>query len=290
MSLKPADDPSFRVGADPNDALSVMTRLRATQAFESNEPTELDGAVEELIDKNIDQEKPDWSEVTRKVMRGVVESIADQEDADWAIRRASHRAVLAVARRWGNIVMAGKATVVATQEAASKAGFDSVRAVQQAGLGAIEGVLQVGPVAYPVLQREITPIVEDFNEVLAEERRSGEWMLRSLERSTLELPVLPVEDAPSPAFDLDASDYAAISQAVPVPETVEESAPIPAPAPAPAPVAPQLELDEEEEDELGPPPDFFKAVAAATAPPPKPGIFQRVASWFAGLFGKKDKK
>ena len=97
MSIHPADDPSFRVGAEQNDALSVMTRLRASQAFESNEPTELDGAVEELIDKNLDQEKPDWSEVTRKVMRGVVESIADQDDADWAIRRASHRAVLAVA-------------------------------------------------------------------------------------------------------------------------------------------------------------------------------------------------
>ena len=162
MSIHPADDPSFRVGAEQNDALSVMTRLRASQAFESNEPAELDGAVEELIDKNLDHEKPDWSEVTRKVMRGVVESIADQDDADWAIRRASHRAVLAVARRWGNIVMAGKATVVATQEAACKAGFDSVKAAQQAGLGAIEGVLQVGPVAYPVLQREINPIVKIF--------------------------------------------------------------------------------------------------------------------------------
>ncbi|MBS2039449.1 hypothetical protein JST97_30970, partial [bacterium] len=250
MSLKPADDPSFRVGAEPNDALSVMTRLRATQAFESNEPDELDGAVDELIDKNIDQEKPDWSEVTRKVMRGVVESIADQEDADWAIRRASHRAVLAVARRWGNIVMAGKATVVATQEAASKAGFDSVRAVQQAGLGAIEGVLQVGPVAYPVLQREITPMVEDFQEVLAEERRSGEWMLRSLERSTLELPVVPVSEPPSPAFDLDASDYEAISQAVPVEMVADELAPVAVEAAAPVsePVAPVLLEDEDDED------------------------------------------
>lgn len=285
MSLKPADDPSFRVGAEPNDALSVMTRLRATQAFESNEPDQLDGAVEELIDKNLNQEKPDWSEVTRKVMRGVVESIADQEDADWAIRRASHRAVLAVAKRWGNIVMAGKATVVATQEAASKAGFDSVRAVQQAGLGAIEGVLQVGPVAYPVLQREITPIVEDFQEVLAEERRSGEWMLRSLERSTIELPVLPVDEPPSPSFDLDAADYAAISEAEPVAVVIEEPL---AAVVTEAPV-PQV-VEEDEEDELGPPPDFFKAVAAATSPPPKPGFFQRIANWFSGLFGKKDKK
>ncbi|MBX3169756.1 MAG: hypothetical protein KF760_20300 [Candidatus Eremiobacteraeota bacterium] len=267
MSVHSADDPSFRVGAEQNDALSVMTRLRASQAFESNEPAELDGAVEELIDKNLDHEKPDWSEVTRKVMRGVVESIADQDDADWAIRRASHRAVLAVAKRWGNIVMAGKATVVATQEAACRAGFDSIRAAQQAGLGAIEGVLQVGPVAYPVLQREINPIVEDFQGVIEQERRSGEWMLRSLERSSIPLPVMPVEEEPSLSLDLAAEDYAAVA------EVAEEAAVV-----------------AEEEEELGPPPDFFKAVAAATAAPPaKLGLVQRVVRWFSGLF-KKDKK
>ena len=270
MPLQPADDPSFRVGAEQNDALSVMTRLRATQAFESNEPTELDGAVEELIDKNLDHEKPDWSEVTRKVMRGVVESIADQDDADWAIRRASHRAVLAVARRWGNIVMAGKATVVATQEAACKAGFDSVRAAQQAGLGAMEGVLQVGPIACPVLQREINPIVKDFQGVIDEDRRSGEWMLRSLERSSISLPSMPAEEEPSLSLDLAAEDYAVVAEPVLVPV-----------APPPA---------EDYEAELGPPPDFFKAVAATTATPaPKLGLVQRVVRWFSGLF-KKDKK
>jgi len=269
MSVHPADDPSFRVGAEQNDALSVMTRLRATQAFESNEPSELDGAVDELIDRNLDAEKPDWSEVTRKVMRGVVESIADQEDADWAIRRASHRAVLAVAKRWGNIVMAGKATVVATQEAACRAGFDTIRAVQQAGLGAIEGVLQVGPVAYPVLQREITPIVEDFQALLAEERRSGEWMLRSLERSTIVLPVMEMDDEDCASLDLAAEDY----EAVAIEARVEDCEP------------------EDYEEELGPPPDFFQAVAAATATPaPKMGLVQRVVSWFSGLFKKKDKK
>lgn len=279
MSLHPADDPSFRVGAEQNDALSVMTRLRASQAFESNEPAELDGAVEELIDKNLDQEKPDWSEVTRKVMRGVVESIADQEDADWAIRRASHRAVLAVAKRWGNIVMAGKATVVATQEAACKAGFDSVRAAQQAGLGAIEGVLQVGPVAYPVLQRMINPIVEDFQGVLDEERRSGEWMLRSLERSSIALPTMPVEDEPSPAFDLTARDYEEVDLAPP-PAAEVTTVSVEAPPPK----------VEDVEDELGTPPDFFKAVAAVTAAPEKKvGLVQRVVRWFSGLF-KKDKK
>lgn len=268
MSSAPFDEPSFRVGVEKNDALSVMTRLRAAQAFESQEPTELDGAVEELIDRNLDPEKNDWSEVTRKVMRGVVESISDQEDADWAIRRASHRAVLAVAKRWGNIVMAGKATVVATQEAAGSAGLDSVKAAKQASLGAIEGVLQVGPVAYPVLQRELTPMVSDIDDVLAEERRSGEWMLRSLERK-MELPVIPMEDEPEAvSLDLSRSDYEAV-----------RTAPI---QPVPA-----VEL-EEEDDELPPPPDRLPVPSPSQTP--KVGFLQRVVNWFRGLFSGRDKK
>ena len=90
-------------------------------------------------------------------------------------------------------------------------------------------------------------------------------MLRSLERTSVVLPVMPSQEEPSPALDLAAEDYAAVAE----PE-----------------VAPQSE----EEEELGPPPDFFKAVAAATAAPaPKLGLVQRVVRWFSGLF-KKDKK
>ena len=283
MSRRPADDPSFRVGAEQNDALSVMTRLRASQAFESNEPSELDGAVDELIDKNLDRENPDWSEVTRKVMRGVVESIHDQVDADWAIRRASHRAVLAVARRWGNIVMAGKATVVATQEAASMAGFDSVRACQQAGLGAVEGVLQVGPVAYPILQREIMPIVEDFLGVLDEERKSGEWMLRSLERSCVELPVMEMSRIQSVSLDLSEEDYE-VEAASSLPDFDLEAA---ASAEIPKPPVQVLVPDfEDYEEELPPPPDAPRAGHKS-----KGGWFERVVDWFKGLLGSgRDKK
>ena len=272
MSIRPADDPSFRVGAEQNDALSVMTRLRASQAFDSHEPSELDGAVDELIDKNLDKEKPDWSETTRKVMRGIVESIADQEDADWAIRRASHRAVLAVARRWGNIVMAGKATVVATQEAACRAGFDSVKAAQQAGLGAIEGVLQVGPVAYCVLQREISPIVEDFMGIVAEERRSGEWMLRSLERSGIELPVIEQPEVEVSSLDLSEEDYrvAEVAQSAPV---------LPAQV-----LVPDFE---DYEEELPPPPTLPVSGTQKSGP----GLLQRLLSWVKGLLGRgRDKK
>ncbi|MBT9587669.1 hypothetical protein IV102_30290 [bacterium] len=266
MSIRPADDPSFRVGTEQNDALSVMTRLRASQAFESNEPSELDGAVDELIDKNLDRERPDWSETTRKVMRGIVESISDQEDADWAIRRASHRAVLAVARRWGNIVMAGKATVVATQEAACRAGFDSVKAAQQAGLGAIEGVLQVGPVAYCVLQREISPIVEDFMGVVAEERRSGEWMLRSLERSGIELPVIEQQEVEVSSLDLSEEDYRC-SDVIQAQVLVSDF--------------------EDNEEELPPPPSMPVSGPQKTGP----GLVQRLINWVKGLLGRgRDKK
>lgn len=222
------------------DARAASNRLRAHEAFQSQEPGELDGAVEELIEKNLDPENHDWSEVTRRVMRGVVESIHDPVDADWAIRRASQKAVLAVARRWGNVVLAGKATVSATQEAACKNGLDIVRAAQQAGLGAIDGIRQVGPVAYPVLQQELTPMVQDFQEVLEEERRSGEWMFRSLERSAVELPVCPrllPQEAPE-SLNLQASDYEEV--ALEVEESDLPLVELPSPIQAPAPVEPTL--------------------------------------------------
>lgn len=267
MSSINSNDPSFRPDVDIDDEMAQMTRRRASQAFESNEPSELDGAVEELIERNLNQETKDWSEVTRKVMRGIVESISDQEDADWAIRRASHRAVLAVARRWGNVVLAGKATVSATREAAYKNGLDGVRAAQQAGLGAIDGVRQVGPVAGPVLQRELTPMVQDFEEMLDEEKRSGEWMLRSLERNTTELPVTlrpPQPEVPE-SLDLCVSDYeeAALE--------VEESD------------WPMVDLETET---AAPTP---VAAIAESAPPPT-GLLQKVANWFKGLFSGRTKK
>jgi hypothetical protein len=274
MSSQPSQDPSFRLGAEPNDSLSVMTRLRAAQAFESQEPSQLDGAVEELIERNLDSEGGDWSEVARKVMRGVVESISDQEDADWAIRRASHRAVLAVAKRWGNVVLAGKATVVGTREAAGQAGLDCTRAAQQAGLGAIEGVLQVGPVAYPVLQREISPMVEDLQEVLDEERRSGEWMLRSLERSTLELPVLPEDEPESVALNLAADDYSKVDWDVELPPPPD----LPlgqAPAPIETPKENQSPLSL-----VSAKPEVEASLKPSPEKPVKPvGFFQRAWNW-----------
>lgn len=267
MSSINSSDPSFRPDAESDDEMAQMTRRRASQAFESNEPSELDGAVEELIERNLDPETKDWSEVTRKVMRGIVESINDQDDADWAIRRASHRAVLAVARRWGNVVLAGKATVSATREAAFKNGLDGVRAAQQAGLGAIDGVRQVGPVAGPVLQRELTPMVQDFEEMLDEEKRSGEWMLRSLERNTTELPVALRVAAPEvqESLDLSVSDY-------------EEAA-----------------LEVEESDwplvELEVPAVVVEPqVAVPEKPAPPMGLLQKAVHWLKSLFSRRDKK
>jgi hypothetical protein len=258
-----SNDPSFRASSDTEEKLLGMTGLRARKVFESQEPGDLGSAVEELIQKNLDPETQDWSELTRKVMRGVVENLSDREDSDWAIRCASQRAVLAVARRWGNIVLAGKASVVGTREAACNSGLDSVRAAQQAGLGAIEGVLQVGPVAYGVLQKEITPMVEDFQDVLAEERRSGEWMLRSLERGMMEAPLLvPSREELQESIDLCPEDYAQVE------------------------VPPALELPAAEPEPAG---DFVLAPAAVEAPEPapRPGLLQRFRAWLGKLFRGK---
>jgi len=231
-----------------------MSRLRATQALESQEPEELDGCIEELIGKSLDQEGADLSEVTRKIMRGVVESIQDIEDADWAIRRASRKAVLTVAKRWGNVVIAGKASVVGCREAAGAKGLDTARAAQQAGLGAMEGVLQVGPIAYPALQREIQPIVEDLQEVLEGERRSGEWMLRSLER----LPV--VESSLEETTPVD--EPITKPETLPLPTSTVPTSTVPT-STAPADAAP-------------PPP---------TAKPKKKSLWDRAKAWVRSLFG-----
>lgn len=272
--IEPASEtfPTSSVPPEADERLVGLTGLRARKAFDSQEPQELGQAVEELIHKNLD-ERRDWSDLTRRVMRGVVENLSDREDSDWAIRCAAQRAVLAVARRWGNIVLAGKASVLGTREAASNSGLDTVRAAQQAGLGAIEGVLQVGPVAYGVLQREISPIVEDFEDVLAEERRSGEWMLRSVERTLIEKPLMPPPPPPSDSVDLSVDDYL---QAAPV--AVRPLEPVAAPeekVDAPAVHEPQESL----------PPETAPAIPSQ--PARTPGLLARVVRWFIGLFGKR---
>lgn len=255
-----SNDPSLGANGDAEEKLLGMTGLRARKVFDSQEPGDLGSAVEELIQKNLDPDVQDWSELTRRVMRGVVENLSEREDSDWAIRCASQRAVLAVARRWGNIVLAGKASVVGTREAACNSGLDSVRAAQQAGLGAIEGVLQVGPVAYGVLQREIMPMVEDFQDVLAEERRSGEWMLRSIERGMIEVPLLvPSREQLEDNIDLSVADYEAVTEFAAV-----ETPPEPAVEQPPAEKAP------------------------AASPMRRPGLVQRFVAWVGRLFGGKD--
>lgn len=147
---------------DPSDPLAELARIRVRKAAE--DPGSFEGAVQEVLHRSLEENPTSWSESTRKVMQGVVEGVKDQKDAQAKIRQASETAVLTVARCWGNVVSAGKATVLATREAASRNGMDSEAAARQASLGAMEGVRRVGPVAYPLLRRELRPMVEDFDE------------------------------------------------------------------------------------------------------------------------------
>ena len=151
------------------DPLPEIARIRVKQALDSGESGSFESAVDDLLCKNFDSHPARWRETTQQVMRGIIECLKDDEDAESKIRIASETTILAVARRWGNVVSAGKATVIASREAASKHGLNSVKAAQQAGLGAIEGVMRVGPVAYPVLRKELGPMVEDFEEFVKEQ-------------------------------------------------------------------------------------------------------------------------
>ena len=267
------------------DPLAELARIRVAHVISQKEGiATLESTVEELLEQSLAENPTGWSEATRNVMRGVVEGLSGQEDANQQIRAASEIAVLAVARRWGNIVSAGKATVTATREACGKTGLNSTLAAQQASLGAMEGALQAGPICYPILQQELSPIVENFEQMLINERRTF-----YVEQVRHDLPIIvdvgepggegggggwgkedppstqfPVYQAPEPEEDF--SDAAAmVRQALAEDFEIEEAAPDP-------------ETERLTKAKL--------AIAEATKPP-KQSMWQSVKSWFSGLFGKK---
>lgn len=125
----------------------------------------LELTVQDVLNASLDRDT-DVEEVTRRVMASIIEGLGHQKDGVQKIRSVSEIAVLTVARRWGNVVHAGRATVEATKETAERVGMNRDKATEQASIGAADGVLRVGPVAYPHLKRELSELVANVDEVI----------------------------------------------------------------------------------------------------------------------------
>lgn len=111
---------------------------------------------------------------TREVFLQLAQELeGDQE----RVRLISEAVVMHVARRWGNIVQAGKASVLASRDSAEYLGLTPARAAEQAALGAASGVRLVGPVAFAQLRNELQSLVQNFDELTAFKAppRSIEW-------------------------------------------------------------------------------------------------------------------
>ena len=264
------------------DPLAEMARIRVVHAL-SQQDGSLEGTVEELLDQSLAENPTGWSEATRNVMRGVVEGLSDREDANQRIRSASETAVLAVAKRWGNIVSAGKATVTATREAAGRTGIDSTLAAQQASLGAMEGALQAGPIVYPLLQQELSPIVEDFEGVMTRERRSF-----YVDQAPHELPTI-VRSFESSEYLDDLDDGAIVETSVETFESMDtEDA---------AALVRRTLLEDFDDDTFESEPGSAQAETAqgelgqpeehAPVQSAKSSLWQSVKNWLTGLFSKK---
>lgn len=121
--------------------------------------------------------------VTREVFTQIVAELKGDRER---IHRASEAVVLCVARRWGNIVQAGKASVLASRDSAEAVGLTPALAAELATQGAARGVRQVGPVAFAQLRNELCGLVDNFDQLTALQPRP--YVAR-------ELPVIvPLED------------------------------------------------------------------------------------------------
>lgn len=168
----------------------------------------LELTVEDVLNQSLDR-GDDVQAVTRKVVSSVIEGLSKQQDPERKIRSVSEAAVLTVARRWGNVVHAGRASVEATCETAERAGLNLRAATEQATIGAVAGVKQVGPVAFPHLKRELAEFVEDLDELLERNKRlpaipSGEHPI-----------IVPDEDEPEADQATETTDEAAPAEATP---------------------------------------------------------------------------
>lgn len=195
------------------DPLAEITRIRVSHALTNPDSADnVEQTIWAMMEESLEDNPTGWSEITRSVMRGVVEALKNEKDPTGKIRTAAETAVLAVAKRWGNVVLAGKASVEATRDALGAADMDVTAATQQASLGAMEGALQAGPVCYPVLEDALKPMVTDFQQVLQTQRKSFgiydrlreesstaemivEWNQR-LNNSRAEIKAPPVQEEP----------------------------------------------------------------------------------------------
>ncbi len=290
---------------DSHDPVAEMARIRVSHALTGpDSQANVEQTIRDLMHESLNENPTAWSEATHQVMRGVVEALKNEENSTEKIRNAAETAVLEVARRWGNVVSAGKASVAAAREVAGASGLDCTLLSQQAGLGAMEGALQAGPICYPVLQQELTPMVEDFTNVMKTQRRSFycynddiedssarlEWS-QLLDSSRAELSTTAVTTEVAPHAVVDES----VNEEIRSDTEVQESAPL-------MEIANQLSADSGRV-QVGPSENLVKAapvqvvepetakagtaaVAEKTVSAAKPGIVARVVGWFKGLFGK----
>ncbi|MCA9794392.1 MAG: hypothetical protein KC910_21440 [Candidatus Eremiobacteraeota bacterium] len=200
-----------------------------------NESLEL--TVEDILNASLDRGES-VSDVTKRVITSVVEGLSHQKDGELKIRAASEMAVLTVARRWGNVIQAGKASVEATAVTAQKVGMNHKRATEQATIGAADGVMRVGPIAYPHLKRELAELVDDVDEVIARGRN-----LPAIYESR-EHPVIVPMSEESIQAEVEAVAEMAAAELPPTRiEPVKNEAPVPVPVATPAPAAKQSFLE-----------------------------------------------
>ncbi|MGE0492503.1 MAG: hypothetical protein AB7S38_25030 [Vulcanimicrobiota bacterium] len=209
-----------------------------------NESLEL--TVEDILNASLDRGES-VSEVTKRVITSVVEGLSHQKDGELKIRAASEMAVLTVARRWGNVIQAGKASVEATAVTAQKVGMNHRRATEQATIGAADGVMRVGPIAYPHLKRELAELVDDVDEVIARGRN-----LPAIYESREHPVIVPMPEELS-AVEVEAQPGLPAAELLP----------------------PRIEPAKPEVPAASPP---------ARPPEPEPGFFGRIVGFFRSFF------
>lgn len=187
--------------------------------------------VKRLLEPRLETLRPgDVLKVTHEVFAQIVSELGSDRDR---LHRASEAVVMCVARRWGNIVQAGKASVLASRDSAESIGITPSQAAELATLGAARGVRRVGPVAFSQLRNELCSLVDNFDELTSVRGTSfsgpreypvivpmeDDWDFPSAEESwEEELARVAPEPLEEPtdlsAWDFDPAEEQAIAEAI----------------------------------------------------------------------------